>query len=125
MRNKFITFIILSLFSFVYTATAQKLIDSPYSRFNIGALQPQGSFKSLSMGGVGTAMRDNTSIFFLNPASYSSLDTISFVFRPGSVKLPEGETRGNLPVNLFNALNLILSPGEMFPPLNIPDDKKS
>jgi len=80
MRNKFITFIILSLFSFVYTATAQKLIDSPYSRFNIGALQPQGSFKSLSMGGVGTAMRDNTSIFFLNPASYSSLDTISFVF---------------------------------------------
>jgi hypothetical protein len=80
MRNKLITFIILSLFSFVYTATAQKLINSPYSRFNIGTLQPQGSFKSLSMGGVGTAMRDNTSIFFLNPASYSSLDTISFVF---------------------------------------------
>jgi hypothetical protein len=80
MRNKLITFIILSLFSFVYTATAQKLINSPYSRFNLGTLQPQGSFKSLSMGGVSTAMRDNTSIFFLNPASYSSLDTISFVF---------------------------------------------
>ena len=80
MRNRLITFIIISLFSFVYTATAQKLINSPYSRFNIGTLQPQGSFKSLSMGGVGTAMRDNTSIFFLNPASYSSLDTNSFVF---------------------------------------------
>jgi len=80
MRNKLITFIIISLFSFVYTATAQKLIDSPYSRFNIGTLQPQGSFKSLGMGGVSTAMRDNTSIYFSNPASYSSLDTNSFVF---------------------------------------------
>jgi hypothetical protein len=32
------------------------------------------------MGGIGTAIRDNSSIYFSNPASYSSLDTISFVF---------------------------------------------
>ena len=32
------------------------------------------------MGGIGTAMRDNSSIYFTNPASYSSLDTNSFVF---------------------------------------------
>jgi len=32
------------------------------------------------MGGIGTAMRDNSSIYFMNPASYSSLDTNSFVF---------------------------------------------
>ena len=80
MRNKLITVIFISLFSFAYTATGQKLIDSPYSRFNIGTLQALGSFRSLSMGGVGTAMRDNISIYFSNPASYSSLDTNSFVF---------------------------------------------
>ena len=80
MRNKLITVIFISLFSFVYTATGQKLIDSPYSRFNIGTLQAVGSFRSLSMGGVGTAMRDNSSIYFSNPASYSSLDTNSFIF---------------------------------------------
>src|SRR5450759_5257799 len=80
MRNKLITVIFISLFSFVYTATGQKLIDSPYSRFNIGTLQAAGSFRSLSMGGVGTAMRDNSSIYFSNPASYSSLDTNSFIF---------------------------------------------
>ncbi len=80
MRNKHIIFIFISLFSFAYTASGQKQIDSPYSRFNIGALQPAGSFRSLGMGGVGTAMRDNSSIYFTNPASYSSLDTMSFVF---------------------------------------------
>jgi hypothetical protein len=80
MRNKLTTVIFFSLFSFVYTATAQKLIDSPYSRFNLGTLQAQGSFRGLSMGGTGTAMRDNSSVYFSNPSSYSSLDTNSFVF---------------------------------------------
>lgn len=64
----------------VPVTNAQKLINSPYSRFNLGILNPLGSFKSLSMGGVGIAMRDNNSIFFNNPASYSSLDTTSFIF---------------------------------------------
>jgi hypothetical protein len=32
------------------------------------------------MGGVGTAIRDNNSIYYTNPASFSSFDTISFVF---------------------------------------------
>ena len=80
MRNKLIIVIFVSLFSFCYTATGQKNINSPYSRFNIGTLEPQGSFRSFGMGSVGTAIRDNSSIYFLNPASYSSLDTISFVF---------------------------------------------
>ena len=80
MQNKLIIVIFISLFSFGYTAIGQKLINSPYSRFNIGTLQTQGSFRSLGMGGVGTAMRDNSSIYFTNPASYSSLDTNSFVF---------------------------------------------
>jgi len=68
------------MFSIAFTATAQKQIDSPFSRFNIGSLQPQGSFRSLSMGGTGIAMRDNSSIYYSNPASYSSIDTISFLF---------------------------------------------
>jgi hypothetical protein len=63
-----------------YTASGQKNIDSPYSRFNLGTLEPEGSFRSLGMGSVGTAIRDNSSIYFTNPASYSSLDTISFIF---------------------------------------------
>jgi hypothetical protein len=80
MHNKLIIIIFISLFSFAYTANGQKDIDTPYSRFNLGTLETEGSFRSLGMGSVGTAIRDNSSIYFTNPASYSSLDTISFIF---------------------------------------------
>ncbi len=78
MQNKLIIISFLCLVTF--TAEGQKLVNSPYSRFNIGTLDPSGSFRGLSMGGIGIAMRDNNSIFINNPASYSSLDTTSFVF---------------------------------------------
>lgn len=80
MRNRLIIVTFISLFFFALTATGQKQINSPYSRFNLGTLETSGSFRSLSMGGVGTAIRDNNSVYFTNPASYSSLDTNSFVF---------------------------------------------
>ena len=88
MQNKLLVIVLISLFSFSYTATGQKLINSPYSRFNLGTLESQGSFKSLGMGSVGTAIRDNSSIYFTNPASYSSLDTNSFNFDFIPVVLP-------------------------------------
>jgi len=43
-------------------------------------LEPAGSFRSIGMGGIGIALRDNNSIYFSNPASYTSIDTNSFVF---------------------------------------------
>ena len=32
------------------------------------------------MGGTGIGIRDNSTIYFNNPASYSSIDTVSFLF---------------------------------------------
>ena len=80
MRNKLLILLSISLFSFTITSNGQKLINSPYSRFNLGSIEPSGSFRSQGMGGSGVSQRDNTSIYFSNPASYSSFDTISFVF---------------------------------------------
>ncbi len=80
MQHRLITVIFISLYSFVFTANGQKLVNSPYSRFNIGSMEPAGSFRSLGMGGIGVSFRDNSSIYFSNPASYSSIDTNSFVF---------------------------------------------
>ena len=80
MQHRLIIVALISLFSFTFAASGQKLVNSPYSRFNIGTLEPVASFRSLGMGGIGTAMRDNSSIYFSNPASYSSLDTNSFLF---------------------------------------------
>jgi hypothetical protein len=80
MQNKLILLTSIFWFSTFITATGQKLVNSPYARFNIGTLEPAGSFRSLGMGGTGVSFRDNSSIYFSNPASYSSIDTISFVF---------------------------------------------
>jgi hypothetical protein len=80
MQHKLIKITLVLLFSYTLTIQGQKLVNSPYSRFNIGTLAPVGSFRSLGMGGVGTAFRSNNTIYSSNPASYSSLDTNSFVF---------------------------------------------
>jgi hypothetical protein len=80
MQNKLIILFSIFILTVGININGQKLINTPYSRFNIGTLETQGSFKSLGMGGTGVALRDNNSIFFSNPASYSSLDTNSFVF---------------------------------------------
>lgn len=80
MQNKLTILLTFFLFSLTFTAYGQKLINSPYSRFNIGTLEPAGSFRSQAMGGISVSMRDNSSIYFSNPASYSSLDTNSFIF---------------------------------------------
>ena len=80
MQNKLAASIIIYIAFFSVSVSGQKLVNSPYSRFNIGSLEPVGSFRSIGMGGVGTGIRDNSSIYYLNPASYSSIDTNSFIF---------------------------------------------
>lgn len=80
MQNKKLIILFTLILFLPVIVLGQKQVNSPYSRFNIGMLEPAGSFKSLGMGGVSMGLRDNTSVFFANPASYSSLDTTSFIF---------------------------------------------
>ncbi|MFO7574784.1 MAG: hypothetical protein R6W67_06465 [Bacteroidales bacterium] len=61
-------------------AYGQKMVNSPYARFNLGMLEPAYNFRSAGMGGVSVSLKDNTSVSWTNPASYASLDTNSFVF---------------------------------------------
>ncbi len=83
MQHKSISAIFILLFLIVSAASGQKQVNSPYARFNIGTLESSASFKSLGMGGIGIGMKSGSSIFFANPASYSSIDTNSFVFDIG------------------------------------------
>ena len=62
------------------TASSQLNTSSPYSRFGLGEMQKQGFIKSLSMGSTGLALRTNNQINYLNPASYTATDTMSFIF---------------------------------------------
>jgi hypothetical protein len=80
MQNRLAAIIIFFIIFIPFQIHGQKLVNSPFGRFNLGAMEPAGSFRSIGMGGIATAVRDNSSIYFSNPASYSSLDTNSFVF---------------------------------------------
>lgn len=80
MRNKILYLIPVLLLVCSLPAKSQKLVNSPYSRFNLGKLEQRGSFRSAGMGGVGIALKDNNSVQFSNPSSYSSFDTLAFIF---------------------------------------------
>jgi hypothetical protein len=59
---------------------AQTNTDSPYSRFGLGMISPPGFERNRAMGGIGLGVRDNKYINYLNPASYSAQDSMSFIF---------------------------------------------
>ena len=61
-------------------ASAQTNANSPYSRFGLGLMNQPGFVRNRAMGGVGIALRDNRYINYLNPASCSAIDTMSFLF---------------------------------------------
>ncbi|MFC2080969.1 hypothetical protein ACFLR8_02035 [Bacteroidota bacterium] len=59
---------------------AQTNTNSPYSRFGLGQMAQPGFGKSRAIGGIGIALRDNNQINYLNPASYTAQDSMSFIF---------------------------------------------
>lgn len=59
---------------------AQTSTNSPYSRFGIGEMSNQGFSMNNSMGGIGIGLYKPNTINYLNPASYTSQDTMSFLF---------------------------------------------
>ena len=51
-----------------------------YARYGIGNLEQPGTFRTQAMGGISSGIRNNLTLNFLTPASYSSIDTTSFIF---------------------------------------------
>lgn len=57
--------------------------SSPYSRFGLGDLQPYSFGRTSAMGGASLASRNNQQINFANPASYTAVDSLVFMFEFG------------------------------------------
>ncbi len=78
--------IIVSIF-----AQAQSINTySPYTRYGVGQISTRGFAGTKAMGGVSQAVRNSFGINYLNPASYSAQDTMSFIldfgFETGATK---------------------------------------
>ncbi|MCU0394266.1 MAG: hypothetical protein MUF29_00035 [Chitinophagaceae bacterium] len=69
----------LALLPAVLTAhLAQAQINSPYSRFALGDVYKTRNVVNKGMGGLATPYADLQSVNFVNPASYSALQTVTF-----------------------------------------------
>jgi hypothetical protein len=62
---------------------AQNNTNSPYTRYGYGQLEDDCFSRSQAMGGTSIGMRTKNSINSNNPASYSSIDSTSFIFEMG------------------------------------------
>lgn len=76
--KKIILFISAALLAGV--AMAQNATNSPYSQYGIGEMASQGNGASQGMDGMGIGWREHNQVNYQNPASYSAIDSLSFIF---------------------------------------------
>lgn len=67
----------------VYTAFAQSGTNSPYSQYGLGVLSDQSQSMNRGMNGLAYGFHEHNMVNYLNPASYSALDSLSFIFDMG------------------------------------------
>lgn len=84
MLKKVSTFCLLAISAFSTFSFAQNNTSSPYSRFGYGEIADNSSGRSKGMGGTAIGMRSKGSINSVNPASYSSIDSMTFMFEVGA-----------------------------------------
>lgn len=63
---------------------AQNNTNSPYTRFGYGELADRSFGAGRAMGGVGYGLRSPKQINPMNPASYSCMDSLTFLFEVGA-----------------------------------------
>lgn len=80
-------------------ASAQISTNSPYTRYGLGDMFDQSFTNNAAMGGVGYALRTSEHINAMNPASYTAVDSLSFIFDAGmslkSSNFQEGQYKTN------------------------------
>jgi hypothetical protein len=59
---------------------AQNNTNSPYTRYGYGELADRSFGAGRAMGGLGIGMRSDKQINPMNPASYTSIDSLTFIF---------------------------------------------
>lgn len=81
MNNSKALFLTLALGVLSFAAFSQSLTTySPYSRYGLGEIRTRGYANTKAMGGISQGVRQGTWINYLNPASYTSQDSMSFIF---------------------------------------------
>ena len=70
--------ILMVLGSLFFNMAGHSQVNSPYSRFGIGDLYYSRNVSSKGMGGLATTYKEIQSVNFINPASYTALNFVTF-----------------------------------------------
>lgn len=95
---------------------AQNNTNSPYTRYGYGQLADQSFGNSKAMGGISYGLRNGSQINFSNPASYTAIDSLTFLFDGGltlqNTNFSDGKTKMNAKNSSFDyiAMQFRLSP---------------
>ncbi len=85
------------------TMFAQSGTNSPYSQYGLGKLSDQTSGFNRGMNGLGLAFREHNQVNYINPASYSSMDSLTFIFDVGLSGQITNFKEGTKSINAKNA----------------------
>jgi len=80
IKNSLLTIVFLLTITCLH---AQKSTTSPYSRYGYGLLSENSLALGQSMSNTGIAIRSNNHLNFLNPASFTAIDSAHFIFEVG------------------------------------------
>jgi len=76
--------LLASLFALMsLAASAQSGTNSPYSQYGLGLLSERTTGFNRGMNGLGIGFRLHNQVNYLNPASYSAIDSTTFIFDAG------------------------------------------
>ena len=81
LKNKKLLFI--AIIACLVSSVGAQETNSPYSRYGYGILKDQAVGPSKAMGGIGYGLRHGQSANPMNPASYSHVDSLTFLFDMG------------------------------------------
>ncbi len=85
------------------SATAQSGTNSPYSQYGLGVQSDQTAGFNRGMNGLGIAFREHNQVNTINPASYSAVDSLTFLFDVGFSGQITNFKEGNRKLNAKNA----------------------
>ncbi len=81
MHNRKAPFFTVILLAIASAAFSQSLsTNSPYSRYGLGEIRTRGYANTKALGGLSQGIRNGTWVNYLNPASYTAQDSMSFIF---------------------------------------------
>ncbi len=102
MHKKFLIALTATIITLTSSIQAQNNTNSPYTRYGYGELADNTSIRNKGMGGVGIAMNSKSSINPINPASYSAIDSLTFMYEFGASAKETIFSNGTSSINKFN-----------------------